>query len=130
MDCEIGPLKLEKAGDGSVRYFEWYNSLKSDDDRHWLSINTFNSMSRRRSKLIKSKYFKEIDGPEFNVIKQDKKGNRKAKFAIAKHNFDIRVYDILIKANKIYVVLEKKDSKTDKDCLYVKVYNKKNREEA
>ncbi|MCI8308359.1 MAG: hypothetical protein HFH14_09975 [Lachnospiraceae bacterium] len=68
------PQKLEKAGDGTVRYYEWLSSGGNLNNLR-LSINTFNGASGAKSRSVKSKNFKKINEPLYDFVYQDKKGN-------------------------------------------------------
>lgn len=70
---EGDPMKLEKGGDGTVRYYEWLSSGK-DVSNLRLSINTFNGASGAKSRSVKSKNFKKIAEPLFDFVSQDDKG--------------------------------------------------------
>lgn len=78
MECEQDLYYIHRTYDGKAAYYQWLTPFDDDggrDERLYLAINTLDGSENKKTRTVKSKAFKEIDNPGFNITRQDKKGN-------------------------------------------------------
>ncbi len=74
MECEQQPYSMQRTADGKAVYYQWLTP-KASGKKVYLGINTLDGSADKKTRIIKSKKFREIANAGFNITRQDKKGN-------------------------------------------------------